>query len=81
VSERVLLEEFDLPNQEFSIEELKEEHQSIQKQVNSNKLKDINYSLRRTQRSDSIDDVLEKLTVNNELDEQVRRTQDSKMLN
>lgn len=48
VSDCILLEEFDLPNQEFSLEELKEEHMNIQKEVNSNKLKDINYSLRRT---------------------------------
>lgn len=48
VSERINLEEFDLPNQEFSLEELNEENQMIQKEVNSNKLKDINYSLRRT---------------------------------
>ena len=61
IEEKLLFEEFEDPNQEFKVDPSLPFFALAEKEINQNRILGINKNMNKVHRSDSLDEILEKI--------------------
>jgi len=66
IEERLYFEEYEDPSQEFSLEDFEKDYENVSKKIKTKNLVNINKNMLKLHRSDSMDQILEKINLENE---------------